>query len=246
MGVVRSPFEPTETRGLTRSGDLSLMMPSEAALLGGGKIMKTLLKAKYAERTLLTYERSGWYEETTKVLERTEIRPSATRGPIIVCLDTSGSMMGARETIAKALTLECLRQAHKEKRACYVYAFSGPGDCQEMELSVTPKSMEKLLLFLTMSFNGGTDVDEPLWRSLRRLREVGWSDADMLLVTDGEIAPPNPDLVVSLNSAKEELDLKVHGLLVGDAGDPEVMKSICSVVHKFEAWDKVTPKRSWS
>ena len=30
--------------------------------------------------------------------------------------------------------------------------------------------------------SGGTDVDEPLWRSLRRLKEVGWSDADMLLV----------------------------------------------------------------
>eukprot|EP00959_Pyramimonas_sp_CCMP1952_P391674 8207832-Pyramimonas_sp.AAC.2 len=65
---------------------------------------------RYVERTLLTYERSGWVEEKTRVLDRTEVRPSATRGPIIVCLDTSGSMMGARETVAKALVLECLRQ----------------------------------------------------------------------------------------------------------------------------------------
>eukprot|EP00240_Pyramimonas_obovata_P002980 CAMPEP_0118929978 /NCGR_PEP_ID=MMETSP1169-20130426/6820_1 /TAXON_ID=36882 /ORGANISM="Pyramimonas obovata, Strain CCMP722" /LENGTH=654 /DNA_ID=CAMNT_0006872267 /DNA_START=176 /DNA_END=2140 /DNA_ORIENTATION=+ len=245
MGVVRSTFEPSETRGLTRSGDLSLMVPSEASLLAGPRPMQLLLKARFAERTLLTYERAGWVEETTRVLARTEVRPSATRGPIIVCLDTSGSMMGARETVAKALVLECLRQAHKEARPCYVYAFSGPGDCEEMELSVTPKAMERLLLFLTMSFNGGTDVDEPLWRSLRRLKEVGWSDADMLLVTDGEIQPPNPDLVTSLNAAKEDLDLKVHGLLVGDAGNPDVMTSICSQVHKFEAWNKVQSRQGY-
>ena len=29
------------------------------------------------------------------------MRPAAELGPIIVCLDTSGSMAGARETVAK-------------------------------------------------------------------------------------------------------------------------------------------------
>ena len=35
MGVARNPVEPSETRGLTRSGDLSSMLPSEAAMLAG-------------------------------------------------------------------------------------------------------------------------------------------------------------------------------------------------------------------
>lgn len=48
----------------------------------------------------------------------------------MVCLDTSGSMMGGREAVAKALTLECLRQAHAQKRPCFLYAFSGPGAVQ--------------------------------------------------------------------------------------------------------------------
>jgi uncharacterized protein with von Willebrand factor type A (vWA) domain len=167
------------------------------------------------------------------------VRPSATRGPIIVCLDTSGSMMGARETVAKAMTLECLRQAHSQKRACYVYAFSGPGAVEEMELAVDAQSMTKLLQFLTMSFNGGTDADEPLWRSLARLRDDQWADADILMVTDGEIRPPSSDLIDSLTQAKSELGLKVHGLLVGDRGDPDVMDAICDQTHSFRAWDKV-------
>lgn len=55
--------------------------------------------------------------------DRMEIRPAAELGPIILCLDTSGSMRGARETVAKALTLECMRGAHRQRRKCFVYAF---------------------------------------------------------------------------------------------------------------------------
>jgi hypothetical protein len=35
-GVIRSPLQPEETRGLTRSGDLSRMLPFEAHLLAAG------------------------------------------------------------------------------------------------------------------------------------------------------------------------------------------------------------------
>lgn len=69
----------------------------------------------------------GWLDnEPARVTSRMEIRPAAELGPIILCLDTSGSMRGARETVAKALALECLRGAHRQRRACYLYAFSGP------------------------------------------------------------------------------------------------------------------------
>lgn len=51
------------------------------------------------------------------------MRPAAELGPIIVCLDTSGSMYGAREVVAKAVVLECMRGAHRQDRKCFVYAF---------------------------------------------------------------------------------------------------------------------------
>ena len=35
-------------------------------------------------------------------------------------------MCGGPETVAKAVTLECMRSAHRQGRACYMYAFSGP------------------------------------------------------------------------------------------------------------------------
>ena len=54
------------------------------------------------------------------------MRPTADRGPILLCIDTSGSMRGARETVAKALSLECMRAAKAQDRGCYVFAFAGP------------------------------------------------------------------------------------------------------------------------
>ena len=38
----------------------------------------------------------------------------------------------------------------------------------------------------------------------------------------------------------------MHGLLVGDAGNPDVMDSICTMTHKFEAWNKVQPREGWA
>ena len=35
-------------------------------------------------------------------------------------------MRGARETVAKALALECMRAAKAQERGCYVFAFAGP------------------------------------------------------------------------------------------------------------------------
>ena len=35
-GVIRSPLQPEEVRGLTRSGDLSRMLPSEMMMMAHG------------------------------------------------------------------------------------------------------------------------------------------------------------------------------------------------------------------
>jgi uncharacterized protein with von Willebrand factor type A (vWA) domain len=156
----------------------------------------------------------------------------------ITVLGDSGSMYGSRELVAKALTLECLRGAHRQKRDCYVYAFSGPQDVMELELGVDPSSISRLLSFMTMGFSGGTDVDAPLALSLERLGREGWALADILMVTDGEIPRPKKDILSRLDAAKADLGLEVHGLLVG----PRItapMEELCSHLHVFKSWSAV-------
>ncbi len=74
----------------------------------------------------------------------------------------------------KAVTLECMRGAYRQKRQCFLYAFGGPGDVMELELTMQHGALEKLLAFLAFSFGGGTDVDRPLELSLSRLESNEW------------------------------------------------------------------------
>ena len=173
---------------------------SQVYYLPGAHAARMLHRVRRAERMLMSYDRTGWLDgEPAKLTDRTEIRPAAELGPIILCLDTSGSMSGARETVAKALALECLRGAVRQRRACFLYAFSGPQDVQELELKVDLDSLDKLLDFLSCSFMGGTDVDQPLMLSLERLKSrPEWAMADILMVTDGEIPMPDESILSTI------------------------------------------------
>ncbi|CAL8461911.1 g1442 [Coccomyxa elongata] len=258
-GVIRSSLQPEETAGLTRSGDLSRMLPFEAHLLAAGwprsdgpdgeqqegsRAARLLHMVRRAERGLMSYDRQGWLDdEPCRPTGRLEIRPAAELGPIIVCLDTSGSMAGARETVAKAVALECMRGAHRQQRACYLYAFSGPRDVKELELKVDAPSLLELLAFLQYSFGGGTDVDRPLELSLDRLEQKDWAQADIMMVTDGEIAPPSEAVLQRLERARSELGLEVHGLLVGRSDSSPAMETICTHTHVFQSWNAVGGSR---
>ena len=70
------------------------VVPFQAATLARGRTVrqsKLLFYGKLAEKALQTYERDGWGEFPTQIqVERREIRPTADRGPILLCVDTSG------------------------------------------------------------------------------------------------------------------------------------------------------------
>jgi len=43
-----------------------------------------------------------------------------------------------------------------------------------------------------------------------------WAQADILMVTDGQIPNPSQQLLDRIAAARGELGLEVHGLIVGD------------------------------
>lgn len=238
---VWTPHVPSETRGIERSDAIARMLPSEAVLLTH-PTLKVLWHARRAERSLLTYRVEGVATERVEIEEPSQegtpkptTRHKLERGPIIFCLDTSGSMQGAPEMVAKALVLEAVRTAHAELRQCYLYAFSGPGQVTEHELSLKPEGIEKLLAFLAMSFHGGTDVAAPLTKATDRLHREGWNKADIVLVSDGEFDVP-VEVPKFLRHACTEKHARVHGVLVGQTHSA-AMQRLCDPLHKFSDWD---------
>jgi len=204
----------------------------------------------------------------------------SVQGPIILCLDTSASMAGQREVVAKALVLECIRGAKLQQRKCYLFAFSGKEEVQELDLSSTggtvagggysaaaeavasPASsasalmegndatdrrrgrelaMKELLDFLSCSFEGGTDINEPIKRSLDLLcndADKEWSRADILIVTDSEIPPADAELREKLEYQVREHELQVHGLVVGPRKTAN-LKELCTELHIFDEWNVI-------
>lgn len=66
--------------------------------------------------------------------------------------------------------------------------------------------------------------------------------ADILMVTDGEIPPPSEHVASRLKEAKESLGLEVHGLLVGRHAS-DALAEFASHIHTFKAWDSVAGRR---
>lgn len=233
---IPTPLIPEEMRGIERTGNLSRMLPVEAVALGHPQL-RFLWHARRAENALLGYQVEGVDIERVQVIreyqeEREQKKPRPERGPIIVVLDTSGSMSGAPEEVSKALVLEALRTAHKEKRRCYLYAFSGKGQVSEHELSLNEEGLGRLLEFLGMSFGGGTDIDM-LEHAVRHLKRAEWKKADVLVVTDGQWHAGEA-LRRSVGAAKKE-DTRFHGVQVGSEWGSE-LGTICDPVHRFADW----------
>lgn len=101
--------------------------------------------------------------------------------------------------------------------------------------SMTPEGLTGLLTFLIQSFQGGTDVKEPLNRALQRLTQEHWARADILMVSDGEFGVPD-DIRKRVGEAREKQGLRVHGVLIGNSSDA-AMKLLCAPLHRFTSWD---------
>jgi len=221
----KTPRKALEMDGIERGDDINRMLPSEMALLCH-PILKTLWHAKRTERLLLLYQHQGKRgrgQKDDSALEKKgslneqghKGKSSLGRGPIIICLDTSGSMHGEPENIAKASVLEALKTAHREQRPCHLFAFSGPQQTTFHQLDLRRGGLIELLKFLQFSFHGGTDLPQALKLALEKQAEEGWQKADILLVSDGRF-PLVQNTLKDIEHYKKTRKLRVFGILTGN------------------------------
>lgn len=218
---VRMPDLPGETRGVRRSGRVARMLPAETLLLAHRRL-RLLWHARHAERALLTYEDDDRQTETShdtvlmpQVCTRQEPAPKREMGPMLICVDTSASMKGGAEVVAKACALEAARTAHAQGRSSHLFAFGGPGELLEMPLRLDAEGIQSLSTFLAQGFRGGTDICGPIERAIERLREAQWQLADLLIVSDGDFGA-TPQVASALHETKARLGARVQGVLIGD------------------------------
>ncbi len=248
----RLPDAPGELMGLRHSDRIERMLGSEAVQMRH-PVLHKLWRARLAESRLLTYQSEAVLIEPVpdpRGRAQQQAAPRAERlerGPIILAVDTSGSMRGAPENIAKAVVLEALRSAQREKRGCLLVAFGGPDELIERDLRPAERpheGLDALLDLLGQSFDGGTDVQAPIERAVQRVREAQWCSADLLIVSDGEFGC-TPATLQHLEDARQELGLRVQGILVGDRETLGLLET-CDAIHWLRDWRRFagdTPQR---
>lgn len=179
--LLPSPPKPAvENEEITIGRDLQHLLPIETSLLSDNHT-EDLFYVKYANSQLQQFANKPQMESVTKTEIRQTPKPRLEKGPIIVCLDTSGSMMGRPEKIARSVLLQLLRMAKKQRRKCYLITFSVRARCLDLS---RPNAWSQLNSFLKETFTGGTDGEEMLRESLKMLNSENFSMADVLIISD--------------------------------------------------------------
>lgn len=220
---VRDINSNEEIVGITYSRDIHDMLPQEKLLFAEG-VLETLFGIKYIENRLLTFQKEGYtdYSYDEMVEDEMQVAEEDKKGPIIICVDTSGSMSGAPETIAKAITLYLATRAMKQKRNCYLINFST--QIETMDLTY-PSTMDNLIEFLRLSFNGGTDAIPALRHAVKMMKSENYQKSDLLFVSDFVFNSFTKDDTALVESQKKN-DNKFYSLIIGNSPMFDIEKSL--------------------
>jgi len=206
--------QKSEMVGITLSDDLSNLLPSEIAFLSSPCSEKLFYK-KFVEKKLQTFDyinREKIMIETTEEGVRQKIVDYDGKGPIILCVDTSGSMSGEPEIIAKSLALAMMQLALKESRKCYLISFSV--QFKTMELT-SMQNWSQLMEFIRGGFNAGTDLDPAFQEALKMLDTNNYQRADVLAISDFIMPPLDTGTMERVKQAKEN-KTRFHALIVSN------------------------------
>lgn len=227
--VIKTEWHPKpayrgEIDGLRYSNDISSVLPNELALLKN-PAAKKLFQLKFAQKQLLSFKYQNDMEDLKEetVQEETSVEKKEPKGPIIICVDTSGSMHGTPENIAKTITFALSKIAIEEERKCYLISFSTSIETLDLtDFSANP--IGRLVQFLRMSFHGGTDATPALKHAVKMFSENEWKNADVLMISDFVMQSLDNDIKAQIKSAQEN-NTNFHSLVIGTSGNNGAINS---------------------
>ncbi len=204
-----SPYGKNRIQTVRFSDSINNLLPMEAA-----KLLNPALKRKFyadmLEGKLLSYQLLGKHYTGPP-----HIKP---RGPMIALVDTSGSMHGTPQTLAKSAVLAMAKLMLSQQRDMKVILFASTSQHLEIELSSRKKMSERFLNFLLYTFGGGTDFNTALASGLKSLKEKDFQGADLLFITDGKSEISDELVLARWEEAKKKYNAKVYSLIVGSSG----------------------------
>ncbi|MCD8213166.1 MAG: VWA domain-containing protein [Campylobacter sp.] len=212
-----------EIIGVRLGSEIEYVLPSELALICD-ETASVLFDLKYLEKKLMCFKLEGIEyqscENKKQVQKECEIQYKL--GSMILCVDTSGSMSGTPENIAKAVALILAQTANKQDRKCFLINFSTK--ITTIELS-GKMELARLINFLKLSFNDVTDATPALRYALEMLKTKNYEKADVLMISDFVMGNLPLDLLYKIQMQRK-LKTKFNSLVIGYGYTAGTMKTL--------------------
>ena len=207
----RTYSSPENITSIKFGNDISRILKHQLAYrkIKGGD---TLFKINYIEKKLLEIDQNSKLLDEKTIHRKEKRLKKDSKGPFILCIDTSGSMHGEPETIAKAMAMVIVKIANKEKRKCYIINFST--GIVEFDATDISKNFQKFYNFLSLSFSGGTDVEPALASAVKKTKENDYKNGDIIIISDFIINSISKDLENEINKVKKN-KIRLHALSIG-------------------------------
>lgn len=198
----------SDINGISQGRDFSALLPSEWAQFLDSETEDVFMQ-KYFTGHLQTFQYQSAILNPTHHLQA---KRAIARGPLVVCVDTSGSMVGQPERIAMSLLMRLSELCASKHRNCYLIGFS----VHAHPMDIT-KNRGALLEFFNKCATGDTDSRHMLNCLFEVLStESEYAGADVLWITDFRIPIPPIQHLQKLESARSQ-GTKFYGLQIGIA-----------------------------
>ena len=211
--------------GVVLDGELGRLLPHELAKVVLPEFADDLLR-RLVERQAMCWQRRG-----------TE---PAAQGPILVVLDESGSMQGARAHTAKALALALVWIARQQRRWCALIAYSGNTGERLLPLPPGRGDETALLDWLEAFLGGGSDRDVPIAELPGYYARLGapHGRTDLICITDARCRIPS-EMQTTFLAWKQQVQARLITLVLDH--DPGDLAPLSEEVHRLASLDVTEP-----
>jgi hypothetical protein len=211
----KARYVPEQIVDVTLGGEISRLLPSELVAFVCPEL-ETLEMKRLIERQAFEYS-----------LEGTEKK---NRGPLILCVDESGSMRGAPHEFACAVALALLEICVLQKRAFAYLHFDSRVTREWIVERPAAVPFADLLAEVSYFSDGGTAFEPPLQRAAELIAGTSTAlvDADVMLLTDGAATwSASPQGAVATLG---QLGARLWGVEIGGCFTPEQTKAMAGKV----------------
>ncbi|KKN32800.1 hypothetical protein LCGC14_0810300 [marine sediment metagenome] len=139
-------------------------------------------------------------------------RMKESKGPIVACIDNSGSMSGEPEIWAKAVALGLLEICTLQRRNFVGIHFSSGSEARVFNFKLGEYAVLDVIDFAEFFYGGGTDFERPLDMAAKVIDD-DMPKADIVMITDG-ICDVGDQWLMDFKAWRDEAEVTVFSIII--------------------------------